>query len=58
MSEPNFMDLALEVAVAAMRAGEVPVGAVVVHEGKILTRAGNRTLADKDVRDPGNHIVR
>jgi len=48
MSEPNFMDLALEVAVAAMRAGEVPVGAVVVHEGKILTRAGNRMLAEKD----------
>ncbi len=48
MSEPNFMDLALEMAVAAMRAGEVPVGAVVVHDGEVVARAGNRTLTDKD----------
>jgi len=48
MNEPNFMDQALEVAVAAMRAGEVPVGAVVVHDGVIVARAGNRTLTDKD----------
>ena len=42
------MDLALEVAVAAMRMGEVPVGAVVVRDGEVVARAGNRTLADKD----------
>lgn len=48
MSEPNFMDQALEIAVAAMRAGEVPVGALVVRGGKIVARAGNRTLRDRD----------
>lgn len=28
--------------------GEVPVGAVIVKEGKVLASAGNRTLADRD----------
>jgi len=28
--------------------GEVPVGAVVVRNGIVLARAGNRTLADRD----------
>ena len=28
--------------------GEVPVGAVIVYEGKIIAAAGNCTLADKD----------
>jgi tRNA(adenine34) deaminase len=48
MAEPNFMDLALAEADAAGKRGEVPVGCVVVHEGTVLARAGNRTLADKD----------
>ncbi len=33
---------------AAAARGEVPVGAVVVRDGIILSRAGNRTLADRD----------
>lgn len=48
----NFMDEALEAAVAAARAGEVPVGAVVVRNGEIVARAANRTLRD---RDPSAH---
>ncbi|MGZ3409088.1 MAG: nucleoside deaminase [Xanthobacteraceae bacterium] len=42
------MDLALEEARAAGARGEVPVGCVVVAEGRVIARAGNRTLADRD----------
>lgn len=48
MPAPNFMEMALEEARAAAARGEVPVGCVVVREGEVLARAGNRTLADKD----------
>jgi tRNA(adenine34) deaminase len=33
---------------AAMARGEVPVGAVIVRNGAIISRAGNQTLKDKD----------
>jgi len=42
------MQLALDEARAAGARGEVPVGAVVVREGEVVARAGNRTLGDKD----------
>jgi tRNA(adenine34) deaminase len=42
------MDLALEEARAAVAAGEVPVGCVIVHDGEVIARAHNRTLADRD----------
>ena len=42
------MDIAFEEARAAAVRGEVPVGCVVVAGGKVIARAGNRTLADKD----------
>jgi tRNA(adenine34) deaminase len=48
MGEPNFMDQALATAVAAMNAGEVPVGAVVVRDGEVIANVGNRTLTDRD----------
>ena len=44
----EFMDLALEVARASAAAGEVPIGAILVHEGKMLARSGNRTIRDCD----------
>ena len=44
----GFMDAALAEARAAGRLGEVPVGAVVVHDGAVVARAGNRTLTDND----------
>jgi tRNA(adenine34) deaminase len=42
------MGIALAEAKLAAEAGEVPVGCVVVHEGEILGKAGNRTLRDRD----------
>jgi tRNA(adenine34) deaminase len=44
----HFMQLALEEARAAAAAGEVPIGAVLVQDGQVLTRAGNRTIRDTD----------
>jgi tRNA(adenine34) deaminase len=40
--------MALEEARAAGGRGEVPVGCVIVREGAVLARAGNRTLANRD----------
>ena len=42
------MDDALAEARAARGADEVPVGAVIVREGAVIARAGNRTLRDRD----------
>jgi tRNA(Arg) A34 adenosine deaminase TadA len=33
---------------AALERGEVPIGAVIVRDGAIVSRAGNQTLQDKD----------
>jgi tRNA(adenine34) deaminase len=44
----SFMDDALAEAAAARDADEVPVGAVVVRNGGVIARAGNRTLRDHD----------
>jgi tRNA(adenine34) deaminase len=43
-----FMEEALRSAQRALEAGEVPVGSVVVCDGKIVGRGGNRNLADCD----------
>jgi tRNA(adenine34) deaminase len=48
MSAATFMDLALEQAENAEKAGEVPIGCVIVHDGAVIARAGNRTLTDRD----------
>jgi len=42
------MAVALDEARAAAARGEVPVGAVIARGGEVITRAGNRTLADRD----------
>jgi tRNA(adenine34) deaminase len=44
----TFMDLALAQARAAAAAGEVPVGCVIVRNGEVVARTGNRTLTDRD----------
>jgi tRNA(adenine34) deaminase len=48
MAHQAFMEAALEEARAAAARGEVPVGAIVVVEDRIVARAGNRTIADCD----------
>ncbi|MGA2482913.1 MAG: tRNA adenosine(34) deaminase TadA [Candidatus Acidiferrales bacterium] len=47
-ADVQFMRAALEEASAAAAAGEVPVGAVIVRDGQILARSGNRTIRDGD----------
>ena len=42
------MDLALDLAAAAAAAGEAPVGAVIVENGKVLAAVGNRMRAAND----------
>jgi tRNA(adenine34) deaminase len=43
-----LMELSLREARLAMAAGDVPVGALVVRGGEIISRASNRTLQDQD----------
>ena len=42
------MAIAMEEARAAAERGEVPIGAAIIRDGAVLTRAGNRTIADDD----------
>jgi len=42
------MEEALRAAQRALEAGEVPVGAIVVCEGKIIARGWNRNITDND----------
>jgi tRNA(adenine34) deaminase len=44
----RFMRAALDEAQAAAARGEVPVGAVIVAGGRVVGRAGNRTITDCD----------
>lgn len=52
MTDSDCIRLALAEAHAAAGRGEVPVGAVVVVEDRILSRAGNRTIS---ACDPSAH---
>lgn len=42
------MQAAIALARDAAAAGDVPVGAVVVHDGRVIGASGNRTLRDQD----------
>jgi tRNA(adenine34) deaminase len=42
------MDLALKAAEKAGKAGEVPIGCVIVLGNEVVATAGNRTLTDRD----------
>ncbi|RFC69164.1 MULTISPECIES: nucleoside deaminase [Mesorhizobium] len=46
------MELALDEAKAAAARGEVPIGAVLIVQGAIIARAGNRT---RELNDPTAH---
>jgi tRNA(adenine34) deaminase len=48
LADLECMQAALAEAGAAAEAGEVPIGAVVVHEGAIIARGQNRVLRDVD----------
>jgi tRNA(adenine34) deaminase len=48
MSDEDFMREALELAREAAQAGEVPVGAVVVREGRVIGRGWNRPITTAD----------
>ncbi len=49
---PSFLQIAFDEAEAAGARGEVPVGAVVVKDGRILGKAGNRV---EELDDPSAH---
>lgn len=49
---PHFMEEALEQARRAAGRGEVPVGAVLVHDRSVMAAAGNRT---RELHDPSAH---
>ncbi|MDD9910397.1 MAG: nucleoside deaminase [Ahrensia sp.] len=48
----SFMALAIAQAKAAAQRGEVPVGAVLIHQRRVIACAGNRTL---ELHDPTAH---
>jgi tRNA(adenine34) deaminase len=48
MAAPSLMDLALKAAKNAGKAGEVPIGCVIVLNNEVIAEAGNRTLTDRD----------
>ncbi len=48
MTDYDAMQAALAEARAAADAGEVPIGAIVVHNGVIIARGQNRVLRDND----------
>jgi tRNA(adenine34) deaminase len=51
-NDDNFMKIALEEAQKAFDKDEVPVGAVLVHEGKVLAQAHNSPIT---MNDPSAH---
>ncbi len=46
--ERRFMEAAIEESIKARESGDYGVGAVIVRDGKIIVRAGNRAILDKD----------
>lgn len=65
MSDEEYMQLALELAVQAAAVGEVPVGALVVKDGEIIGRGYNAPISSHDpsahaeiraMRDAAQHI--
>lgn len=65
MTDLDHLRAAIAEAQSAEAAGEVPVGAVVVHAGKIIGRGQNRVLRDSDptahaevvaLREAGRHL--
>ena len=64
-TDEPWMEEALRAAQRALETGEVPVGAVVVHNGQVVGRGWNRNLAEDDptahaeiiaLRDAGKNL--
>ncbi len=55
--DSDFIRRALEEAHAAAQAGEVPVGAVLVSEGRVISSSGNRTIRDCDATAHAEIVV-
>ena len=51
-SDESFMQLALAEARASLEHGDVPIGAVIVHEGEVIARAHNQREL---LQDPTAH---
>lgn len=52
MTDHEFMELAVQEALQASQAGEVPVGAVLVRDGEVVARDHNRPIS---LNDPTAH---
>jgi tRNA(adenine34) deaminase len=52
LTDHEFMELALQEALQASQAGEVPVGAVLVQDGEVVARDHNRPIS---LNDPTAH---
>ena len=46
--DQQFMRMAIEQAQLAAQSGEVPVGAVIVRDGQVISRAFNKPIANHD----------
>lgn len=46
--QEKYMKMALKLAHRALELGEVPIGCVIVHEGKVIGRGYNRRNTDKN----------
>lgn len=66
MEDLDYLRAAIAEARAAEAAGEVPVGAIIVHKGEIIGRGQNRVLRDSDptahaeivaLREAGRHLA-
>ena len=57
VTDEEIMRLALAEASAAADAGEVPVGAVIICDGQLLARSGNRTVAARDASAHAEMLV-
>ena len=57
VDDQRWMRAALDAARDAERAGEVPVGAVIVRDGALLSAASNRTIRDQDATAHAETLV-
>lgn len=53
----GFMEEAMREARHAAERGEIPVGAILVADGQVVARSGNRTRADSDVTAHAEIVV-